>query len=814
MKFNTSRSILCALLSASLAGGYIAHAYATQTNAQVEDAYGREEIKKNLLEYQPDSRVKTLSFKIDKADGIKAVFSSRDLPQGTMVIVKGERESYTYAPRDGEWDTVTLSGKQIDLEVHLPELSTAQNEEFTLLRLEYAPQLKEKTIIGGVDERKRLACFKRAAPEIYSHGLSSVKLGSGSGSSIGTDNMFLTNHHVFSTNADVLKSEIWFNWHHLDCDESKTAAATPIKLQGEKLLVTGTGGSTDFSLFSADSFDVKHSNVKRLFGGLQISKGKPEVGAPLYIPQYGNGGLRPTYVADQHESGHCAVVRYTNVMHYNCDTQPGSSGSPVLSQTSHQLVGVHYGGYQSTNVAVPTDTLWRYLGEFVNDDNNKAVRPVAYPVNSRVISISPFSVGGEIGTFNDPVYVSASDPEQKIRHEGNRSLLTMVKKDTLTGQVTEDQDSTLTLWLENKCGQSAVNQILQCSNPGVTKLKYSVEARSNFPTPIDSKKYWLPLSIHDASNSVLSELVVRFNEDRYDAFKPPFDENKADVYDFGFSNKASKFSHTYTFSPTLGFTSFYAVQGPTSLVWSNKTKTVVPVILEENTTKQRQQVLLDVSRSNGCSIFSMNSTASCGGNTTTVVNVEFSPQRNANLQRGQYHGILPLRLQDWKDDTLQRNTLIRLQFDNGQPVTTAPVADAGGNRTVVGTSNFGFSYKLDGGKSQGERFLWEVMSGPGKVRKGTETSKVADAIIEKNVYGDTVYRLTVTGKDGSFSLELPPGTYRLTAISGRAAPTVREISVPASGLRVDGLALDERPFRDEPHKNKFGKEYPREAYRQ
>ena len=74
--------------------------------------------------------------------------------------------------------------------------------------------------------------------------------------------------------------------------------------------------------------------------------------------------------------------------------------------------------------------------------------------------------------------------------------------------------------------------------------------------------------------------------------------------------------------------------------------------------------------------------------------------------------------------------------------------------------------------------------------------------------------VTVTGKDGSFSLELPPGTYRLTAISGRADPTVREISVPASGLRVDGLALDERPFSDEPHKNKFGKEYPREAYRQ
>jgi plastocyanin len=74
--------------------------------------------------------------------------------------------------------------------------------------------------------------------------------------------------------------------------------------------------------------------------------------------------------------------------------------------------------------------------------------------------------------------------------------------------------------------------------------------------------------------------------------------------------------------------------------------------------------------------------------------------------------------------------------------------------------------------------------------------------------------VTVTGKDGSFTLELPPGAYRITVVSGRAAPMVKEIAVPAAGLRVDGLALDERPFRDEPHKNKFGKDYPREAYRQ
>jgi plastocyanin len=74
--------------------------------------------------------------------------------------------------------------------------------------------------------------------------------------------------------------------------------------------------------------------------------------------------------------------------------------------------------------------------------------------------------------------------------------------------------------------------------------------------------------------------------------------------------------------------------------------------------------------------------------------------------------------------------------------------------------------------------------------------------------------VTVAGKDGAFALDLPPGTYRVTAVSGRAAATVKEIAVPAAGLRVDDLALDERPFADQPHKNKFGKDYPRDAYRQ
>ena len=74
--------------------------------------------------------------------------------------------------------------------------------------------------------------------------------------------------------------------------------------------------------------------------------------------------------------------------------------------------------------------------------------------------------------------------------------------------------------------------------------------------------------------------------------------------------------------------------------------------------------------------------------------------------------------------------------------------------------------------------------------------------------------VTVTSRDGAFSLDLPPGSYRVTVVSGRSVPAVKEVSVPSAGTRVEGLELDERAFADEPHKNKFGKDYPRAAYRQ
>ena len=69
-------------------------------------------------------------------------------------------------------------------------------------------------------------------------------------------------------------------------------------------------------------------------------------------------------------------------------------------------------------------------------------------------------------------------------------------------------------------------------------------------------------------------------------------------------------------------------------------------------------------------------------------------------------------------------------------------------------------------------------------------------------------------KDGSFRLEgLPAGEYKLTAFherSGEGTPVT--VKVGATGETTASLSLDAASYKRVPHKNKFGKDYGREAY--
>ena len=71
----------------------------------------------------------------------------------------------------------------------------------------------------------------------------------------------------------------------------------------------------------------------------------------------------------------------------------------------------------------------------------------------------------------------------------------------------------------------------------------------------------------------------------------------------------------------------------------------------------------------------------------------------------------------------------------------------------------------------------------------------------------------VAGTDGRFTLDLPPGRYRLTAISEPAGPvSVDAVSTDGASTAPD-LVLDESQWIATQHKNKFGQDYPAAAYK-
>jgi hypothetical protein len=66
---------------------------------------------------------------------------------------------------------------------------------------------------------------------------------------------------------------------------------------------------------------------------------------------------------------------------------------------------------------------------------------------------------------------------------------------------------------------------------------------------------------------------------------------------------------------------------------------------------------------------------------------------------------------------------------------------------------------------------------------------------------------------GGYTLDLPPGHYRLTAWSERSKAATAEVTVISSGATAD-LTLDESEFVEAPHKNKYGQDYSKSAYEQ
>lgn len=217
------------------------------------------------------------------------------------------------------------------------------------------PPAPEPESVCGGDESRDAVCYRSTYPAIYRNTkpvarllIDGIELCSAF--RVGAGNRLLTNHHCLNSTAQAQRTEVWFNYQCAECDG--WAVFRPTKVRGAQVLATDR--VLDYTLFTVEDFAAVEQ-----FGYLELDPRAVKAGEELYVPQHPRG--MPTRVAidsDQDAAGRCAVSQprvdgygpLTDFSYY-CDTDGGSSGSPVLSRESHRVIALHhFGGCPNSGV--------------------------------------------------------------------------------------------------------------------------------------------------------------------------------------------------------------------------------------------------------------------------------------------------------------------------------------------------------------------------------------------------------------------------------------------------------------------------------
>ncbi|MCA2213618.1 trypsin-like serine peptidase [Jidongwangia harbinensis] len=212
---------------------------------------------------------------------------------------------------------------------------------------------REESVCGG-DQSADAICYRSTAPVAYTRSKAVARLLINgvelcTGWRVGEKNRMLTNNHCFTTSADAYDTEVWFNYQCTRCGGYQVFR--PTKVWGDRVLATNR--IYDYTVFTVENFPLV-----RKFGHLNLDPVRPVKGQQLYVPQHPAG--EPVRIAGAlgDRAGNCAVVdnaydgyaRDTDVSYF-CDTEGGSSGSPVLSRKTNRVVALHhFGGCPNSGV--------------------------------------------------------------------------------------------------------------------------------------------------------------------------------------------------------------------------------------------------------------------------------------------------------------------------------------------------------------------------------------------------------------------------------------------------------------------------------
>jgi len=172
-----------------------------------------------------------------------------------------------------------------------------------------------------------------------------------------SNSTMLTNNHCFSTQNVVNTLQASFNYQYSACGGSTLAGTvnynggTFLKTNSEKK--KGNKGGLDYTIITVAG------NPEATWGELIATRKTPVVGQAINFIQHPGGNPKDVgYYEDAAHAVRCAIntVNQTygfaatgSQTGYGCDSEGGSSGSPIVDVATGHVIGLHhYGGVSSS----------------------------------------------------------------------------------------------------------------------------------------------------------------------------------------------------------------------------------------------------------------------------------------------------------------------------------------------------------------------------------------------------------------------------------------------------------------------------------
>jgi endonuclease G, mitochondrial len=196
-----------------------------------------------------------------------------------------------------------------------------------------------KTNLIEVHTLERGAKVARAVGRVRIRNAARRLVGSGTGVMV-SPHLLITNNHVLASSAVAASSQIEFNYQ--DGPDGRPLAPIVFDFAPDRFFFTDR--ALDFTLVAV----IAHPDAREpldAFGWcpLKPEEGKVLKGEYLNIIQHPNGGPK---LAALRENRLTALLE--DFLHYETDTAPGSSGSPVFSD-QWEMVALHHSGVPATD---------------------------------------------------------------------------------------------------------------------------------------------------------------------------------------------------------------------------------------------------------------------------------------------------------------------------------------------------------------------------------------------------------------------------------------------------------------------------------